>query len=161
VQKGLSREFYGGRRFWLVFCHDIGSSCIRQDIGFRSFKNRLAAERAQPASSRRQRNKAGSDGSTGQGKRRAGGGEAGVQCGDAEVAATLQQRDPQGFGLPDDEGRELLRRMLAWEPSDRISAKEALHHPYLSRDGSGGSTQTWAENWMYCIDATVWSPIIW
>lgn len=55
------------------------------------------------------------------------------ECGDAEVAATLRQRDPHGVGLPDEAGRDLLRRMLTWEPDKRITAQEALEHPYMTR----------------------------
>ena len=52
-------------------------------------------------------------------------------CGDAEMASSLQQRDPHGVGLPSASGRDLLRRLLAWEPTERMSALEALEHPFL------------------------------
>ena len=52
-------------------------------------------------------------------------------CGDAEMASSLQQRDPHGVGLPSASGRDLLRRLLAWEPTERIMASEALEHPFL------------------------------
>ena len=59
-------------------------------------------------------------------------------CGDAQVEATLQQRDPQGIGLPSAAGRELLLRLLVWSPDDRITAQEALLHPYF--DNSNAQT---------------------
>ena len=94
---------------------------------------RLAAERAQPRrsspasspSSRRSGSHDHSEGSESKSDKQA------FSCGDAEVEATLKQRDPQGIGLPSAEGRELLRRLLAWSPLDRISAQEALLHPYF------------------------------
>ena len=64
---------------------------------------------------------------------RRGGGEKAVGCGDGEVEASLQQRDPQGVGLPSAEGRDLLRLLLQWDAEDRITATEALDHPYLAR----------------------------
>ena len=47
------------------------------------------------------------------------------------MASSLQQRDPHGVGLPSASGRDLLRRLLAWEPTERIMASEALEHPFL------------------------------
>ena len=59
-----------------------------------------------------------------------------MSCGDAEVEATLQQRDPQGAGLPSAIGRDLLRRLLAWSPHDRITAHEALRHPFFGDENT-------------------------
>ncbi|CAD7939913.1 unnamed protein product, partial [Amoebophrya sp. A25] len=53
------------------------------------------------------------------------------QCSDAEFAALLQHLDISGEGLPDPLARDLLRRMLMWDPARRISAPEALRHPWF------------------------------
>lgn len=40
----------------------------------------------------------------------------------------------------DDEGQDLLGRLLCWSPERRISARDALEHPWLrSACSSGGS----------------------
>ena len=49
---------------------------------------------------------------------------------------SLQHRDPQGIGLPSAEGRDLLRQLLRWNAEDRITAMEALDHPYLALSGA-------------------------
>ena len=88
---------------------------------------RIAAERAQPRSPS-SADSSRHDNGGGRSKRDS---AHTMSCGDAEVEATLQQRDPQGVGLPSAVGRELLRRLLAWSPHDRITAHEALLHPYF------------------------------
>jgi serine/threonine protein kinase len=90
---------------------------------------RVAAERAQ---ARRAHSRNGPTSSNN--------GEQELPCGDAEVEATLQQRDPQGVGLPSATGRQLLLRLLAWSPDDRITAQEALLHPYFA--GSSNNART-------------------
>ena len=42
-------------------------------------------------------------------------------------------RDPHKLLTPnlDDDGQDLLERMLAYDPAARISAKQAIHHPYF------------------------------
>jgi len=47
----------------------------------------------------------------------------------------LKNRDAGGVGLPSAEGRDLLRRLLAWSPRDRILAHDALAHPWFD-DGA-------------------------
>ncbi|CAE8631033.1 unnamed protein product [Polarella glacialis] len=59
----------------------------------------------------------------------------GAGCSDEDFAEKLRQRDEAGIGLPSAEGRDLLRRLLRWEPQDRISAQEALAHPWFD-DGA-------------------------
>jgi len=39
-----------------------------------------------------------------------------------------------GVPLDDPQGLDLLRRMLAWNPADRISPEHAMEHPYLTSD---------------------------
>ena len=79
-----------------------------------------AAGSAEQRKARRAAKRAGAKGQT-----------ADAACGDAEMASSLQQRDPHGVGLPSASGRDLLRRLLAWEPTERIMASEALEHPFL------------------------------
>lgn len=39
-----------------------------------------------------------------------------------------------GHGLPSVEALRLLRRLLAWDPSARISAAEAAQHPFFTEE---------------------------
>ena len=50
----------------------------------------------------------------------------------------IRARDPFGIGLPDRWGLHLLRRLLMWNPHDRITAARALEHAYLRESGSEG-----------------------
>lgn len=56
-------------------------------------------------------------------------------CSDEDFADVLRQRDAAGVGLPNREGRDLLRRLLAWAPEDRIAARRALAHSWFD-DGA-------------------------
>lgn len=56
-------------------------------------------------------------------------------CTDDEFADVLRRRDAAGAGLPDVEGRDLLRQLLQWSPEVRISARDALAHPWFD-DGA-------------------------
>eukprot|EP00913_Durusdinium_trenchii_P031012 g29045.t1 len=53
------------------------------------------------------------------------------QCSDAEFAERLQVQDAAGVGLPNAAGRDLLRRLLSWDPNERIQAQDALKHPWF------------------------------
>ncbi|CAI5705775.1 unnamed protein product [Peronospora effusa] len=44
---------------------------------------------------------------------------------------TVVKRDPLKRGLEDPWGLDLMWRLLQWNPSDRLSAKEALQHAYF------------------------------
>jgi hypothetical protein len=92
-----------------------------------AMKAREAAERA----GRRQRRGRSGDGGGGGGGGNGDEPGAGDECGDAQVRSALQQRDPHYIGLPSAQGRALLRALLAWEPSERITPAEALAHPYF------------------------------
>ncbi|OLQ09826.1 Protein phosphatase 2C-like 1 [Symbiodinium microadriaticum] len=53
------------------------------------------------------------------------------ECSDVEFAERLRRQDAAGVGLPSSAGRDLLRRLLRWSPNERLSAKEALKHPWF------------------------------
>eukprot|EP01137_Pigoraptor_chileana_P018793 Opistho-2@78874 len=46
----------------------------------------------------------------------------------------LRRHDPLGIGLEDRMGVDLLKRLLAFDPRDRIMAREGLTHAYFTRD---------------------------
>jgi serine/threonine protein kinase len=46
-------------------------------------------------------------------------------------AEMLRSRDPIGIGAPDMQALDLLRKMLHWDPDQRISVADALQHPYF------------------------------
>ena len=69
-----------------------------------------------------------------------------VSCTVQDLRRALQQRDPLDKGFHDVWGLDLLWRLLRWDPTQRISAREALEHayfkgPYVSSiDGSQHAT---------------------
>ncbi|GAW82180.1 protein kinase [Plasmodium gonderi] len=52
-------------------------------------------------------------------------------CDDEKFQKILQDRDPSGVGLPNANARNLLRRLLTFDYATRISAEEALRHPWF------------------------------
>jgi len=59
-------------------------------------------------------------------------------CSGQSFGEMVRQRDPFGIGMNDPWGVLLLRRLLKWNPQERVSAAEALKHAYLREDGSTG-----------------------
>ncbi|KAF8821476.1 putative inactive protein kinase [Cardiosporidium cionae] len=52
-------------------------------------------------------------------------------CSDPEFDKILKQRDASGKGLNDPLARDFLRRLLSYHPELRMTADEALKHPYI------------------------------
>lgn len=57
-------------------------------------------------------------------------------CGILELERALQRRDPLGIGYHNKLGLDLLSRLLKWDPSERISVREALSHAYFAGKNS-------------------------
>jgi serine/threonine protein kinase len=55
----------------------------------------------------------------------------GHSCSDEHFQSLLQRYDPLGIGAPDRWMVKLLRRLLQWHPSARLSAGDALDHAYF------------------------------
>ncbi|EUD67692.1 CMGC/CDK protein kinase [Plasmodium inui San Antonio 1] len=53
-------------------------------------------------------------------------------CDDEQFQRILKERDPSGVGLPNANARDLLRRLLTFDYSKRITAEEALNHPWFT-----------------------------
>lgn len=53
------------------------------------------------------------------------------QCTDDEFAEVLRKRDVAGVGFASTQGRDLLRRLLEWSPTRRVTARDALNHPWF------------------------------
>ena len=56
------------------------------------------------------------------------------KCTMKDFHSALRARDPLGIGFDDDEDSllHLVWRLLAWNPLERLSASEALDHPYFT-----------------------------
>ncbi|CDJ44204.1 Kinase-like protein, related [Eimeria tenella] len=54
------------------------------------------------------------------------------ECDEALFAEILRFRDPAGVGVPNPLARDLLRKLLAFDPQERLSAEAALQHPWFS-----------------------------
>ncbi|CRG95099.1 serine/threonine protein kinase, putative [Plasmodium gallinaceum] len=52
-------------------------------------------------------------------------------CNDEQFQKILQERDPSGIGLPNKNARNLLRQLLQFDYTNRITAQEALNHPWF------------------------------
>jgi serine/threonine protein phosphatase PrpC/serine/threonine protein kinase len=68
------------------------------------------------------------------------------RCGLEELRSAILKRDPLAIGFNDIWGLDLIRRLLAFKPSDRISLSDALRHayflsPYKSADGREFATE--------------------
>ncbi|ANQ10375.1 Protein kinase [Plasmodium coatneyi] len=55
-----------------------------------------------------------------------------TSCDDEQFQQILQERDPSGVGLPNANARNLLRRLLTFDYATRITAEEALNHPWFA-----------------------------
>ncbi|PHJ24743.1 cmgc cdk protein kinase [Cystoisospora suis] len=53
-------------------------------------------------------------------------------CDDKLFARLLRERDKANVGLPNALARDLLRKLLAFDPQERISAEEAVRHPWFA-----------------------------
>lgn len=50
-------------------------------------------------------------------------------------------RDSLDIGLPDPNGLDLLSHLLRWDPAERITAAEALKHPYFASEHAAYTLQ--------------------
>lgn len=53
-------------------------------------------------------------------------------CNDALFAEALKARDVAGIGIPNPLARDLLRKLLAYDPQERLTAEAALQHPWFA-----------------------------
>ncbi|SOV24431.1 serine/threonine protein kinase, putative [Plasmodium sp. DRC-Itaito] len=55
-------------------------------------------------------------------------------CDDEKFQKILKDRDPSGVGLPDKNARDLLRQLLNFDYESRITAEQALNHPWFQEN---------------------------
>ncbi|KAL8273296.1 hypothetical protein Esti_002797 [Eimeria stiedai] len=53
-------------------------------------------------------------------------------CNDTLFAEILKARDAAGVGVPNPLARDLLRKLLAYDPQERLTAEAALQHPWFA-----------------------------
>uniref|UniRef100_A0A7N0TME9 Protein kinase domain-containing protein n=1 Tax=Kalanchoe fedtschenkoi TaxID=63787 RepID=A0A7N0TME9_KALFE len=56
------------------------------------------------------------------------------KCSEEFFANYVKIRDPLSLGFPNIWAMRLVRQLLRWDPEDRLSADEALQHPYFHPD---------------------------
>ncbi|SOV81320.1 serine/threonine protein kinase, putative [Plasmodium sp. gorilla clade G3] len=55
-------------------------------------------------------------------------------CDDEKFQKILKDRDPSGIGLPNKNARDLLRQLLNFDYESRITAEQALNHPWFQEN---------------------------
>ncbi|EWC74582.1 serine/threonine protein kinase [Plasmodium falciparum UGT5.1] len=55
-------------------------------------------------------------------------------CDDEKFQNILKDRDPSGVGLPNKNARDLLRQLLNFDYESRITAEQALNHPWFQEN---------------------------
>ncbi|CAC9699010.1 serine/threonine protein kinase, putative [Plasmodium sp. DRC-Itaito] len=55
-------------------------------------------------------------------------------CDDEKFQKILKDRDPSGVGLPNKNARDLLRQLLNFDYESRITAEQALNHPWFQEN---------------------------
>lgn len=78
-------------------------------------------------------------------------------CSDEALLVALAARDPLAVGLEGRLALRLLQRLLAWQPSQRPTAAQALRHAYF-RGGGGGSGRAVEEQLRHCSLVGVGEP---
>lgn len=63
------------------------------------------------------------------------------ECSEEAFAQRIKQRDPLKLGFPNIWALRLVRQLLQWHPEDRISARDALRHPYFMKVKHEGVSQ--------------------
>ncbi|CAI0434074.1 unnamed protein product [Linum tenue] len=59
------------------------------------------------------------------------------KCSEEFFSQQIKSRDPLKTGFPDVWALRLVRRLLLWDPDDRLSVDEALDHPYFKQVPKG------------------------